>query len=175
MNIESLFYAYKDMVFNLALQYVQQTEDAEEITQDVFVSIYKNQAHFKQNASLKTWIYRITINHCLDFIKAKKRKKRFARISSIFFPDQGTTLRHDQAAFDHPGVLLEQREATQAIFDCINQLPHQQKTALILTKIEGLSQLEAAQVMDLSPKAVESLVQRAKNNLAKKLDQNEGL
>jgi RNA polymerase sigma-70 factor (ECF subfamily) len=72
------------MVYNLALQYTQNIEDAEEVAQDVFVSIYNSIDKFQANSKLSTWIYRITINKSLDFIKAKKTKKRFAFITNLF-------------------------------------------------------------------------------------------
>ena len=65
------------MVYNLALGYVQNTEDAEEITQDVFVKVYQKIEGFKSDSTLKTWIYRIAINQCIDYVKAKNAKKRF--------------------------------------------------------------------------------------------------
>jgi RNA polymerase sigma factor (sigma-70 family) len=65
------------MVFNLALQYVQNYEEAQEIAQDVFVSVNQSMPTFKGESSIKTWVYRITINKSLDHIKAKKRKKTF--------------------------------------------------------------------------------------------------
>ena len=153
------------MVFNLALQYVQNTEDAEEITQDVFLSVHQSFSSFKGESTLKTWIYRITINKSLDYIKSKQRKKRFAFLTSLFF-DNSSDLKHDQPTFDHPGVLLEDKESIAAIF--------KQKTALILHKIENKTQVEVAEIMQTSPKAIESLIQRAKTNLSKKLNTNEG-
>ena len=66
---------------------------------------------------------------------------------------------------EHPGIILEQKEATIALLAKIDQLPDQQKTALILSKIDGLSYKEVAQIMQKSPKSIESLVQRAKKNL----------
>ncbi len=167
MLFEQLYAEHKDRVFNLALHYVQQTEDAEEITQDVFVSVHESLSDFRHDAKLSTWIYRITVNKSLDFLRMQKRKKRFAFITSIFQPGIAESL--DHRPFDHPGVHLEQKEALQKIFQCMNELPERQKTALILSKIEQLSQVEVGAIMDLSPKAVESLVQRAKSNLLSKL------
>ncbi len=161
------------MVFNLALQYVQNTEDAEEIAQDVFVSIHQSLDSFRGEANISTFIYRIAINKSLDFIKAKKRKKRFAFISALFFEDSNE-VKYEQHDFNHPGILMEQSEATRRIFDCINELPENQKTAIILSKIEHKSQKEIAEIMELNLKAVESLIQRAKVNLQKKLLPNEG-
>lgn len=74
MQLEEIYSMYKNKVYNLALQYVQNIEDAEEITQDVFVNIHLSLAQFKYNAELSTWIYKITINKSLDYIKMKKRK-----------------------------------------------------------------------------------------------------
>ena len=173
MNFEELYHAHKDLVYNLALQYVQNTEDAEEITQDVFLSVHQSIEGFQQNAKLSTWMYRIIINKSLDYIKAKKRKKRLGIFSSLFFEDSGA-IKHDIKSFDHPGVILENKESIAAIFDHINDLPENQKTALILNKIEHKSMAEIEEIMELSSKAAESLIQRAKTTLLKKIKGTEG-
>ncbi|MGB5031181.1 MAG: RNA polymerase sigma factor, partial [Saprospiraceae bacterium] len=105
MNFEKIYVTHSSMVYNLALQYVQNIEDAQEITQDVFVAIHESLEGFNKQAQLTTWIYRITINKSLDFIKFRKRKKRFGFISSLFF-DDSNELKHDVPTFDHPGVLI---------------------------------------------------------------------
>jgi RNA polymerase sigma-70 factor (ECF subfamily) len=172
MTFEEIYDGHKDMVFNLSLNYVQNYEDAEEITQDVFVSVYHSIEKFEEKSSITTWIYRITINKSLDHIKAKNRKKRFGLISVLL--GIGDKKEPDVGHFNHPGVQLEQKDAIQNIFNCINELPDNQKTALLLSKTEQMSQGEIAIIMNLSVKAVESLIQRAKTNLAKKLEDAEG-
>lgn len=167
-----MYDGHKDMVFNLSLNYVQNYEDAEEITQDVFVSVYHSIEKFEEKSSITTWIYRITINKCLDHIKSKKRKKRFGFVTDLL--GWGDRKELDIGHFNHPGVQLEQKDAIHNIFKCINELPDNQKTALLLSKTEQMSQGEIAIIMALSVKAVESLIQRAKTNLAKKLKQTEG-
>ena len=171
-DFEQIYHANIKAVYNLALHYVQNIEDAQEISQDVFVSVHESFTGFRQDAALSTWIYRITINKSLDFIKAKKRKKRFAFLNSLFF-DNGA-IKHDSPNFNHPGVQMEQKESLKLIFDCINSLPDNQRTALILAKIEQKSQIEIAAIMNMNVKAIESLIHRAKQNLLKKLNQNEG-
>lgn len=153
-------------MYNLALSYVQNNEEAEEITQDVFVAIHFALEKFEHKSEMSTWIYRITINKSLDFIRYKSRKKRVDRIVSLFYPNSNE-LKYESTDFNHPGVALEQKEATQLLFAHINQLPENQRTALILYKIEQQSLAEIAAIMNLSPKAVESLIQRAKTKLAK--------
>ena len=153
------------MVYNLALSYLHNTEEAEETTQDVFIKVYQRYEKFNHSSSLKTWIYRITINHCLDVIKARKRFKRFGFLVEIL-PDshfKGTV------EFNHPGVALEQKEATEHIMKCITELPQKQQTALILKSINGLSQKEISAIMEISEKAIESLLTRARNGLKQKL------
>ena len=163
-DFELLYEKHSKKVYNLALQYVQNSDDAQEITQDVFLSIYQQREKLREESTISTWIYRITVNKSLDFIKAKKRKKRFA-LFSVF------TAHNEPSHFDHPGVILEHEEETKALFGHINGLPDNQKTALILQKIEGKTMTEVAEIMEITPKAVESLLQRAKINLIKKLEE----
>lgn len=170
---EEIYKTHNKLVFNLALQYVQNTEDAEEITQDVFLSIHQSLNSFNEQSTLKTWIYRITINKSLDFLKAKQRKKRFGFFTSLFY-DDSSDVKHDKPTFDHPGVLLEQKESVANLFKLINDLPDNQKTALILAKIEHKTHSETGEIMNISAKAVESLLQRAKANLTKKINESEG-
>lgn len=167
MNFEQFYNQYKSRVYNLALNYVQNIEDAQEITQDVFVTVHNSLNTFQEQSAMSTWMYRITINKCLDFLKAKQRKKRFAFITSLFF-ENSNDLKHTPIENNHPGILLENKEALEQLFEKINSLPENQKTALILHKIEQKSQVEVAEIMNLSTKAVESLIQRAKTNLSKK-------
>jgi len=163
MTFDEIYFEHHKMVFNLALHYVQNIEDAEEITQDVFVKVFDNLNTFKKQSSLKTWIYRMAINQSLDFIKAKKAQKR--NFLSSLFSINDSNFKFQPSNFNHPGIELEQKEACQKIFEAINQLSDNQKTALILLKIEDKSQAETAEIMNLKVNALESLFQRAKNNL----------
>lgn len=167
MSFDELYQRFNRLVFNLALQYTQNREDAEEITQDVFMSVHASLTRFRGDSTAETWIYRITINKSLDFVRSAQRKKRLSSILSIFAP--GVRAGESAPHFDHPGVLLERKEMLQSIFHAINSLPGKQRTVLILHKIEQKSQAEIAAIMRLSPKAVESLMQRAKAGLRKKL------
>lgn len=162
--LESLFSIYKDKVFNTALSYLQNIQDAEELTQDVFIEVFNSADKFKGDSALATWIYRITINKSLDKIKYQKRRKRFAVITSIFKPDSAE-LAIDTPDFIHPGTEIELKERSQILFNAVNQLPGNQKTAFILSKLESLSQKEISEIMNISVSSVESLMFRAKQNL----------
>ncbi|NBX64674.1 MAG: RNA polymerase sigma factor [Bacteroidetes bacterium] len=170
MDIETIYFEYSSMVYNLSLQYVQNTEDAEEITQDVFVKVYQKLPSFQEKSSLRTWVYRIAINQSLDFIKAKQSLKRRFWLNIFSLNDE--KYRFDPVDFQHPGVELEQKEACKRIFDAINQLPDKQKTSVILLKIMGKDRAEVAEIMNLNVKAMESVFQRAKKNLEVLLNKN---
>ncbi len=156
---EYLYTIYIDMIFNTAISYTKNEKDAEEIVQEVFIKIYKNIQSFKGEAKLKTWIYRIVINTSLNYIH---KRKRF----SIFNKDH---FEHESIDFEHPGVILENKENATILFQVMNGLPDLQKTAFILSYIEELPRKEVALIMDTSLKAVESLLQRAKKNMRKKI------
>ncbi len=174
-QFESIYNEYKNLVFNMCLHYVLNPEDAADITQEVFVKVHQRYAQYDaSSASLKTWICRIAINHSLDFLKAKKTKKRFGFISALFHPETNEPI--DSALqINHPGIVTEDKEGLKNLLLIIYALPENQKTAIILSKIEDRSQKEVAEIMNTSLKAVESLIQRAKQTIQKKLTETEGL
>lgn len=150
---------YKEKVYNTALGYLQNVEDAEEITQDVFLTIFDKADTFKGNSKVSTWIYRITVNKSLNQIEKRNRR-----------PQSGKEIQdYHRVDFRHPGVLLENQEKAQYLFSVIDALIETQKTAFILSYVEGLPRQEVADIMETTLKSVESLLQRAKTNLKKKL------
>ena len=165
---EAFYDAYKARVYNTCLSYSQNEEDAEEITQDVFVEVYNSAHKFQGKSSLSTWVYRISINKSLDFLRYKKRKKRFAQIQRLWGGEKDEAL--DLPDFKHPGVLAENQEKAAILFRAIETLPETQKTAFILSFVEELPRKEVAEIMKIKLKACESLLQRAKGNLRKKLE-----
>jgi len=165
-HFEKLYQEHRVLVFNVALNYMQNVEDAEEITQDVFVKVHHALNSFNYKSSYKTWIYRITINQCLDYIKQKNSQKRFF----IFgLKSQNEQEYLNASTFEHPGIVLENKEEATVLFQVINTLTENQKTAFLLSKLDGLSNPEIAEIMQLSISSVESLVFRAKASLQNKL------
>lgn len=156
-------------MFNTAISFLQNKEDAEDLTQEVFIEVYNSLQKFKGESSVSTWIYRITVNKSLDHLRKKNRKKRFGFMTSLFNKESGE-MNLDAGHFEHPGVLLEKKELSRALFEAIDTLSENQKTAFILFHIEELSQKEIGEVMSLSAKAVESLIARAKAALRIQLE-----
>ena len=159
---------YQAKVFNTAIGLVQDHGLAEDIAQEVFVTVFRSVASFNEKSSISTWLYRITVNKCLDHLRSKTRKKRSGIFSALFNDHTGEPIT-EAKNFDHPGIQLERRENARHLFAAIETLPENQKTVFVLAHIEELPQKEIAAIMEISLKAVESLLQRAKGNLKKKL------
>lgn len=159
---------WKDMVYNTALGIVQSAEDAEDISQEVFVRVYESIHTFKGESKFSTWVYRITVTRSLDHLRRKKRKKRFAFMESLF--GKNDELINDPPDFHHPGIAAENKEDASTLFKAIAALPENQNTAFVLNKVEGLSYQQISEIMQMSESAVDSLLHRAKMNLRKKLE-----
>jgi RNA polymerase sigma-70 factor (ECF subfamily) len=156
------------MVYNTVLGLVQQAEDAEDVTQEVFIKVFESIHQFKGESAFSTWLYRISVTTALEFLRRKKRKKRFAFITSLFGEKDGEELGIPD--FVHPGVQMDNREKSAILMRAVNKLHENQRIAFSLNKVEGLSYQEVAEVMRLTVSAVESLLHRARQNLKRALE-----
>ena len=166
---EKLIEDYQDRVFNKCLSFVPNKEDAEDIAQEVFVEVFNSNNKFKGTSKLSTWIYIITTNKCLEFIRKKNTKKRFAFLQSITGNETPIDKTSYFTEFKHPGVLLENQERSKMLFLAINKLPEDQQIAFTLHKIDGLSYKEVSEITKKSIASIESSLFRAKKNLQKLL------
>ncbi|MEI7472150.1 MAG: RNA polymerase sigma factor [Chitinophagaceae bacterium] len=158
---------YEGMVYNTVLGILQVPADADDITQEVFIQVYRSISSFKGESQFSTWLYRIAINKALDYEKTTKRKKRFAFIQSLFGKsDSSMTTVPD---FNHPGVILEKKQSSAALFAALKKIPEKQRIAFTLHKLEGQSYRAVADIMETTVIAVESLMARAKESLRKEL------
>ena len=154
---------WQDMVYNTAIGFLQNAEDAEDIAQEVFISVFESISSFKEKSKLSTWIYRITVSKCLDHLRKKKRKKRFAFVQSLYGKNEELMI--DPPDFFHPGISTENKENATVLLKAIGKLPENQKAAFVLNKMENLSYREISEVMNSTESAIDALLQRAKKNL----------
>ena len=157
---ERLINKYQRGVFRLSIGLLHNKEDAEEVTQDVFLKVYNSLSTFNKQSSFSTWLYRLTINTGLNFLKKKKRRRFWTGLSAVF-----------QLSSNDPSPenRMVARSQNELIKKAIDNLPHKQRLAFVLTKYEELSQKEVAIILNITEGAVEQLVLRAKTNLKKKL------
>lgn len=156
---------FQQKVFATCISFVPNKEDAEDIAQDVFVEVFNSINNFKGDSKLSTWIYRITTNKCLEFIRKRNTKKRFAFLQSI----TGNEMPLDKSSYfteiNHPGIILENKEKSEVLFKAINKLPESQRVMFTLSKVDGLSYKEIAEITGNSLSSVESVLFRSKKNL----------
>lgn len=165
-SFEELVKLYKDRLYNICIGLIQNVEDAEDLTQEVFVEVFNSVADFREDASLNTWLYRIAVNKSLELIRKRSRKKRFAFVTSLFAGKEELQI----PDFEHPGVKLENKERATVLFKAISKLPESQRIAFTLSKVEEFSYKEISETMKISIPSVESLLFRAKGNLKKNLE-----
>ncbi len=160
-NYTLLIKQYEASVFRTAMGLLHNKEDAEEITQDVFVKVYQSLSSFNGKAAFSTWLYRITVNTSLNYLKKKNRKTFWSGLTDIL-----QLASKDKSA----EAILTERSDNTAIQQALDALPEKQRLAFVFTKYEELPQKQVAEIMNISEGAVEQLIIRAKNNLKKILD-----
>lgn len=168
-RFEKIVGEYQSMIFRTAMGFVHCKEDAEDLTQEVFIRAFRSRDSFRGEAEISTWLYRITINVSLTFVEQQKKRNLFQLAGDVF-----SNLLNRGNNEKSPQKLLEDIELNQAIQDAIDSLSEKQRAAFVLSKYEDLSQKEIAKIMETSEGAVEQLLQRAKANLQKKLSKSIG-
>ncbi len=160
---------YQKLVVNTCFSMVHNTEDAEDIAQDVFIEVYRSVGSFRADSKLSTWLYRIAVNRSLNFIRDNKRKKWLRSFEETVSGKKSQLQNVAEGGSENPGMELESSQRAHILHQAIGSLPENQKTAFTLNKYEELSYKEISEVMQLSVSSVESLIHRAKLNLQKKL------
>lgn len=158
---------YGKKVLNTCYRFILNEQDAQDISQEVFIEIYQSIKSFRGNSKLSTWIYRIAVTKCLDEIKRKNRKKRITSIGKIFHLDEVV---HWISGGSSPDKSIKEKEKLQEVMQALNALPDNQRIAFTLSKIEGYNNLEISEIMNTSIVAVESLIYRAKKRVSKELE-----
>lgn len=166
LAFRKLINKYKQLVYNTAFRLVNNTSDAEDIFQDVFLEIFKSCCYIQNEDDLTMWIYKIAYNKSISYL----RKKNPAKANTQ--PPDPAIQELQQKQFieiSTPAKQLEQKEAIAQLYQLIDQLPKNQKKVLLLHKFDGLSQKQIGDRLNLSINSVESLIYRAKKNLKQKL------
>lgn len=156
--------AYSSQIYNVCLNLLRNQEDAEDVTQEVFTTVFLSINSFTGASKLSTWMYAIALNKSKEFLRKKNRKKRFGFMLRID-NEEKTSTSFTIVETNHPGVLLENKERTEILFSALDQLVDAQKEAYVLHKLEGLSYSEISEIMKVSVPSVESLMFRAKKKL----------
>jgi RNA polymerase sigma factor (sigma-70 family) len=159
---------YQDMVFRTSMGLLHDKEEAEDISQEVFIEVYKSIGYFRGDSKLSTWLYRITINKSLNELKKIQRLKTWSRVEDLILgkKEDRRELAIPDWSSENAG---ESQELANILQLAIDELPENQRIAFVLAKYDELSYKEIAEIMNSTLSSVESLVHRAKSNLQKRL------
>ncbi len=161
-SFELLIENYQKKAFNIAYRMLGNLEDANDVTQEALVKVYRSIGAFRGNSSFSTWLYSIVNNTCIDFI----RKNRKFDLIYIEQEHEGTNYQIDiPDRLNTPEKLLEKNEVKKIIHDGINQLNYDHRNIIILRDIQGLSYKEIGEILHISLGTVKSRISRARDNL----------
>ena len=157
---------YRNRVHSTVFNILQDREEAEDVAQETFIQVFESINSFKEQSSLSTWIYRIAVRKTLDKIRRQKTRQKLNHLIPWWMPNE---MKSASSSFNHPGILIENKEKAAILFKAIKLLPEQQQLAFILIKVQGMNYEEACTILQKNVKAVESLISRAIVNLQKQL------
>ena len=165
--INYLVNTYQKKVIKTAYYFIGNLEDAEDLSQEIFLEIIKSIDSFRGNSSFSTWIYRIIVNRSINVIRKNNRRKIFSNLEHFF---KVTNNVPEEYAGKEPSDYcdpFDEKETRKFLTNAINELSENQRISFVLNKYEELSYKEIADIMNLSISSVESLIHRAKINLQK--------
>ncbi len=166
LAFNELVILYKHRVINTCYKFLLNQEDAEDVSQDVFIEVFQSIKSFRGDSKISTWIYRIAVTKSLDELKKRNRKKRISSIGKILHLDD---IAKWIVGGKMPDADLETSDNIKIINKVLNQLPENQSIAFTLSKIDGFDNPEIADIMKTTTIAVESLIYRAKKKVTNDL------
>lgn len=162
---ERLVEENQNKVYSLALRLVGDREEAADLAQEAFLKAWQGLKSFQGESSFATWIYRLTTNVCIDYLRRQKRRQGVEAAVSLDDEDSGWA---EPADWDQdPQRKLEQSERGRALALALEQLPEHQRRALVLRELSGLSYQEIGQALELDLGTVKSRIARARLALRK--------
>lgn len=164
-GLELLYERYKKYVYTIAYQYTGNKEDALDLTQEVFVSIFKSLDQFKTGFSLLPWVKKITINKCLNYIRDKKEAVSLNETVENGNFEDGRQLQDLIPSPENTESLTFYRDTRESLHKAINKLPSQERMAVILRHMKGMRYEEIAKNMDLPLGTVKTFLHRGRKSI----------
>ena len=154
---KELFDMYKDKVFSTAVRVLGNIQDSEDITQDIFIKLFKNINDYRGHSSLSTWIYKVAVNTCLDNLR---KWKKYKKDKSLDIMDNVSSLPYMGKQPGSVQVIIEKE---------IQKLPEGYRTVFVLHEVEGFKHEEISKIMNIASGTSKSQLSMAKTTLRKNL------
>ena len=168
---ERLVNRHQKRILNFIFHFMGDPTDAEDLTQEVFLRVWKSAGAYKPEAKFTTWLYRIAANLCINRQRSLRIRKWFSMSEADSQQQESSEVLIDTAGVSRttPEDDLLQSELSQQVRKALDALPSSQRLAIVLKIYDGMTYLEISQILGRSVSAVDSLLIRAKKNLQKKL------
>jgi RNA polymerase sigma factor (sigma-70 family) len=167
---EALVLANQKQVYTLAFKMLGNEQDANDVSQEAFLKAYRALDSFREDSKFSVWLYRLTSNLCIDFLRSRSRRQAIS-LSVLDADGEEKELDIPDEHFS-PQELLERSEIRQAVRDGLAKLPEDYRQILLLREIDGLSYAEIGQALSLEEGTVKSRIFRARKKLCSILIQN---
>lgn len=161
---EALMEKHMGIIYNIALRMTANQDDAEDMTQEIMIKIFRSLGSFKGNSKFSTWIYRVAVNTCLDELKKKKNKKHLSLDAEIS-GDDGENQIEIKDDSPSPEKLAEQNELRDMVAAAVKLLSDEHRAVIVLRDIRGMSYSEIAGILGCSDGTVKSRISRARAQL----------
>ncbi len=164
---EEIIKKYENKVCGIIYHMIKNQNDVEDLAQEVFIKVYKNLSKFKGDSSLYTWIYKITVNLCLDEVK---KRKNIIYLDEKLEVEDGELERELPSSDKTQVELYEEKELKEKLHKCIGKLPEKQRVMIVLRDIKGFSYEEISEITSVKLGTVKSQINRARLKLKELLD-----
>jgi RNA polymerase sigma factor (sigma-70 family) len=165
---QELIRRHQDRVYTIAYSYVQDREEALDITQDTFLRMLEGLPGFREQASFRTWLQRIVVNRCLDWRRSRARRPTPASLEEVG-SSEGIEPVETRASLQ-PHRVLENRELREQIQAAIAAVPEPLRTVVVLADIQGLAPAEVAKVLGCPVNTAKTRLHRARLLIRKRLE-----
>jgi len=164
---EEIIKMYQQKVCNTIFFMIKNENAVEDLAQEVFIKVYKNIAKFNEASSLYTWIYRITMNTCIDYIK---KEKKIVYMNTYLETEDGNVEKQFEDETQRVDAIVENKIKRESLLKAIKSLPAEQRALIILRDINQFKYMEIAEMLNLNLGTVKSKISRARIALKQYLE-----
>lgn len=171
---EELISGYEKRVFNIIYRIIGDYNEAEDISQEVFIKVFRTIKNFKEKSSFYTWLYRVAVNECINVLKERRKIYAYSVDSPIKVEDD-EIIREIRDDKESPEKRFEYKELRACLEDALNRISYEHRMMIVLRDIQGFSYEEIAEIMQCPTGTVKSRISRARKALRELLAENKEL